>query len=103
MNKIQVSNSLKVNIEGIEFNYGVIPSTIINNAKGWSSEIVYYIESDNLYDTEKYELLVNKLIDKLQSQSYDHGYRWVKNNICCEEWTENYQLTIVGFDTKDIF
>ncbi|HSH51629.1 MAG TPA: hypothetical protein VK982_07885, partial [Bacteroidales bacterium] len=58
---------LNIKVDGINVEYGKIPSGLIDGWKG----IVFYFQTNDAYDTELHEKVVGKVINQLESQSFD--------------------------------
>lgn len=97
MNNLETG--LSVQIDGINVEYGKIPSRLI---EGWNG-IVYYFKTFDAYDTELHERVVSKIIDQLEYQSYDHGAEWRKSKIEALIWERYHQVTLVSFRVKDSY
>ena len=90
---------LNTKVDGINVEYGKIPSGLIEGWKG----IVFYFQTNDAYDTELHERVVGKVIDQLESQSFDHWQEWRKTKIEAVVWNEYCQITLVSFRIKDSY
>jgi hypothetical protein len=95
----ELATKLMVDVESVNVVYGKIPSGLI---EGWDG-IVYYFQTSNTYDTALHEKIVNKLIDQLESQSFDHWSEWRKTKVEVVVWNEHSQITLVSFRVKDSY
>lgn len=92
---------LTTEIDGVTIEYGRIPSGIID---GWDG-IVYYFQTNISEDElvkDKYESIIQKVISKLESQSFDHWSEWreTRKEIIFDKY---YQITLVSFRVKDSY
>ena len=99
MESTRIETSMWIQVDGINVEYGKIPSGLID---GWNG-IVYYFSTFDAYDTELHEKVVSKVIKKLEDQSYDHGSEWRKTKIEAIVWNDFKQLTLVSFRVKDMY
>ena len=97
MEKLQTE--LKVQIDGIEVEYGGIPNGLVS---GWNG-IIYYFKTSNTYDKELHKKIVSKVIEQLESQSFDHWSEWRKTKVETIVWDEYCQITLVSFRVKDSY
>lgn len=94
-----LKTELKTQIDGIEVVYGSIPSGLIENWNG----IVYYFETHDISDKELHKKVVSKVINQLESQSFDHWSEWRKTKVETVVWNEYCQVTLVSFRIKDSY
>jgi hypothetical protein len=94
-----LKTKLNVDVDGINVDYGRIPSGLID---GWNG-IVYYFLTNDAYDTDLHEKVISKVIDQLESQSFDHWSEWRQTKIEATVWNEYCQLTLVSFRVKDSY
>lgn len=94
-----IETKLCVEVDKINIEYGRIPSGLIDGWKG----IVFYFQTNDAYDTELHEKVVGKVIDQLESQSFDHWQEWRKTRIESVVWNEHCQITLVSFRIKDSY
>jgi hypothetical protein len=95
----KIMTGLHIESYGIDVEYGKIPSGLL---EGWDG-IVYYFKTNYAYDTKLHEEVVSKVVDQLESQSYDHGSEWRKTKIEALVWEELCQITLVSFRIKDSY
>lgn len=94
-----LKTKLTIEVDGITVEYGRIPGSLI---EGWN-DIVYYFQTLDAYNTERYESVVKKVIDQLESQSFDHWAEWRVQKIEAVVWNEYCQITLVSFRVKDSY
>ena len=79
---------------------GKIPGGLID---GWIG-IVYYYKTDLEAPTaEQHKKLVQPIINKQMSDSYDHGSEWRVEKIELVIWKMWLQVTLVQFRIKDTY
>lgn len=94
-----LKTKLQTEIDNISIEYGQIPNGLI---EGWNGIVFYFLTRD-AYNTERHELIVGNVIDRLVSQSEYSYTRWVKTKIEAVEWTEYCQITLVSFRVRDSY
>lgn len=94
-----LETKMSIEVDGINIDYGRIPSGLIDGWKG----IVFYFQTNDAYDTELHERVVGKVIDQLESQSFDHWSEWRKTKVEVVVWNEYCQITLVSFRIKDSY
>jgi hypothetical protein len=97
---LKLQTNLHTEVEGVTVEYGQIPSGLID---GWDDDLVFFLKANDTYDTEKHERIIGKVIEQLQSQSYDHGSEWRKTHIDAPVWDKYCQITLVGFRIRDSY
>lgn len=95
----RLKTNLQVEIDGINIEYGMIPSGLIESWDG----IVYYFKTNTAYDVDSHEWVVSKVINQLQNQNSDHQSEWRRTKIEAVVWNEDVQITLVSFRIKDSY
>ena len=80
--------------------FGKIPGVLI---KGWNGSVYYYKTSLDERTHEQHRNLVQPIIDKQMSDSYDHGSEWREEKIELVIWKKWHQVTLVQFRIKDTY
>jgi len=96
---MKIETNLSIKIDNVNVSYGEIPSAIFDNEYK-DEELVYYIQTSN---QEKHEELVDKIINLLKNQSYDHGSEWRKTRKDIIKSDKYSQLSLVAFRIKDSY
>jgi hypothetical protein len=97
MEKLKTDTMLSVNIDGIDINYGYVPSGVI---PGWN-DIVYFFITHDCYDKDRFENVVETVVKQFENQSYDHGAQWRHYKKECVVWGEYCQIALVSFYIRD--
>ena len=97
MEKLQTK--LSANIDGVEVEYGRLPFTLSEEWKGLS----FYFSTSDCPEFEKHKEVIQKVIDMLVEQSFDHWSQWRLEKAVttqCDEWV---QETLVQFRVRDSY
>lgn len=94
-----LETKLSVDVDGINIEYGKVPSGLIEGWKG----IVFYFQTNDAYDIKLHEKVVSKVIEQLKSQSFDHWQEWRQTKTEAVVWNEYCQITLTSFRIKDSY
>lgn len=95
-----LQTGLYTEIDGVNVHYGRVLNMIC--PEGWSG-IVYFIHTAFQDGKEKHESIVDTMVRKFESQSYDHGSEWreTKREVIFRD--ETVQISLVSFRVRDSF
>jgi len=95
-----LATGLTAEIDGITIEYGRIPSGIVN---GWDGIVYYFQTNISELVKDKYESIIQKVINKLESQSFDHWSEWRETRKETIVFDKCWQITLASFRVKDSY
>lgn len=97
MEKLQTK--LIMDIDGTMVEYGRIPQTISEKWRG----LCFYFATRDCLEINNHMDIVQKAINKLESDSFDHWSEWRMEDAVTMQCDEYYQETLVKFRVRDSY